>query len=87
MSDKTRHPATVKLAYPFEWDGKEITEITLQRPRGKHLKKMPSSPGINDLLLLASKVSGHPPVVFDELDGVDVTAICEAIGDFLSSGQ
>jgi len=84
---KKRIPSTVKLAYPIEWDGKIIEEITLQRPRGKHLKKMPSDPGIKDLMALASRVSGQPAIIFDELDGIDVTAICEAIGDFLTSGQ
>ncbi len=87
MSEKNRIPSTIKLAYPIEWDGKTLDEIVLQRPKGKHLKKMPGEPGIKDLLALASRVSGLPPMVFDELDGLDVTAVCEAIGDFLSVGQ
>lgn len=84
---KKRIPKTIKLTYPVEFDNQTIEEITLQRPKGKHLKKMPATPGMNDLLALASRVSGLAPVIFDELDGVDVTAVCEAIGDFLSDGQ
>lgn len=84
---KKRIPKTIKLAYPVEFDQKVFDEITLQRPKGKHLKKMPSEPSMKDLLALASRVSGVPPLVFEELDGVDVTNICEAIGDFLTDGQ
>lgn len=84
---KKRIPKIIKLDFPIDWDGQTIEEIVLQRPKGKHLKKMPGEPGIKDLLALASRVSGHPSMIFDELDGSDVTKVCEAIGDFLSDGQ
>jgi hypothetical protein len=82
-----RVPKTLKLNFPVEFDQQTYHELTIQRPKGKHLKKMPADPGIKDMLALASRCSGIPPMIFDELDGSDVTNVCEAIGDFLTVGQ
>ena len=84
---------THKLEYPIDWgkgeDKDRVTEVEFFRPKGKHLKRMPAEPAMKDLMILASKVSvkAYPPAFFDELDSVDVVAIVEVMGDFLSSGQ
>jgi len=83
---KTRKAVTITLEYAIEFDGKSITEITLNRPKGKHLKKMKGDPGVSDLIGIASKCSGIAPLVFDEMDGQDITRVCEEIGNFLSGG-
>lgn len=78
-----------KLSFPVTWDGENVQELEFQRPKGKHLKRMPAEPTMKDLLVLASKVckQAYPPSFFDELDGVDVVAIAEVMGDFLTTGQ
>jgi len=84
---RKREPVTVKLQYPVEFDNKIYEEITLQRPKGKHLKKMNKDAGLEDLLVLACKVTGIPNKVFEEMDGADCITIAEQLGDFLESGQ
>lgn len=88
MSNKRE--VVVKLSYPFEWadeDGKrEVSEVKLSRPKGKHLKKLSKDMSMDDLFYIASKVSGYTPAFFDEMDAVDCLKITEAIGDFLDVG-
>lgn len=75
------------LNYPILFDGKKLTEIELSRPKGKHLKFLPTSPGLSDLIDMAVRVSGQPEYVFDEMDASDVTRVCEVLSDFLAGGQ
>lgn len=77
----------IELDYPIEYDGKSITQIELKRPKGKHLKHFPVSPGIGDLLDMGCRVSGLAQYVFDEMDAADVTKVCEVLADFLAGGQ
>lgn len=83
----SKHEKTIKLEFPIDFDGESISEVKLKRPKGKHLKKLPAEPGVKDLLAIASRVSGLPAIIFDEMDGSDVSLVCEAIGDFLAPGQ
>jgi hypothetical protein len=84
---KKREPKIVELDYPVEFQEKTYTQITLNRPKGKHLKKMPPDPGFKDFMLLAARVSDVPSIIFEELDGSDTTKIVEVMGDFFQSGQ
>ena len=76
---------TYKLLVPIEFGERTIKELTLERPKGKHLRNLPQNPSMGHLLDLASKISGEAPPVIDELDGADAMAIVEIIGDFLES--
>lgn len=78
----------IKLDYPIEY-GEEglVSEIELKRPKGKHLKGLTKDVGYNDIIKIASKVSGYPPSFFDEMDAADCTEVSEAIGDFLDNGR
>lgn len=78
---------TYKLEHPFEYDGNRIESLTLNRPKGKHLKNFSSNPTTADMIVLAAKISGQPTTVFDEMDAVDVIGIAEVIGGFLDRGQ
>ncbi len=78
---------TIKLLYPVEFDGKVYEEITLQRPRGRHIQSLSSEPKMSELLLMATKVSGVSNAVIKEMDAADCITIAEQLGDFLSSGQ
>lgn len=74
---------TVKLKYPFDFGDRKVTEVTLERLKGKHIKKLGATPKMVDLLELASKSAGEPPALFDEMDAEDVSAVTEVIGGFL----
>lgn len=78
---------TVKLLYPIKWgDEEKVTEVTLKRPKGKHIKRIGRDVNIDELLKIASKISEYTPAFFDELDAVDCLKITEVIGDFLDTG-
>lgn len=74
---------TITLKHPIEFGDRTVTELTFERLKGKHLRKLSAKPTMNDLLELASKSAKEPPALFDEMDGVDVMAVAEVIGDFL----
>lgn len=78
---------TLTLNHPFSFGTErgEITELTFQRLKGKHIKKLGSAPTMADLLELASKSAGEPLAMFDEMDAEDVLRVTEVIGDFLGS--
>jgi len=80
---------TIDLDFPIEWEkGEEpVSKIILKRPKGKHLKNLGKDILMFDLLQIASKISGYTPKFFDEMDGVDIMKVTEAVGDFLDGGQ
>lgn len=75
----------LKLQHPIEFDGNTITELELARPKMKHLKNMGQNFSLADIMLIASKVSGQPNKVIEELDGADGMRLAEIIGSFLES--
>lgn len=76
-----KKPSTIKLIEPVEWGEEVIKEITLKPIRGKHLRTLPSSPTLNDILKIASKISGVSSAVFDEMCSEDITRVSEAVGE------
>jgi len=76
----------IKLLEPIQFGSETITELEMQKPKAKHWRGMPSSPGMGDLLDLAGRLSGHPPKVMDELSTEDMMRVLEAVGNFLPSG-
>lgn len=77
---------TIRLQTPVEIGNDLIEEITLRRPKGKDLKTLGANVTQGDLMKLAAKLSGHLPVVFDEMDAYDVTQVMDAVGNFFTSG-
>lgn len=77
----------VKLKYPYKYGQEEITEITLRRPKGKDLRKLPAAMDTGDILNLAAALSGHAPSVIDEMDAEDVVEVIEAVSDFLPGSR
>ncbi len=84
MSGKT---ITVPLQEPVQYGSESITELVLQQPRGKHLRRFPDQPEIGDFLDLAGKLAGQPPSVMDELTVVDVMSVADAVAGFFPDGQ
>lgn len=94
VSPKSR-TVTIKLKWPFEWstaEGKrEISEITLGRPKGKHLKGITKDVGMFEMFNIAYKIAQDEfitsPAFFEEMDAADCMTVTEVIGDFLDAGQ
>ena len=82
---------TVNLDYPFNWgDEERIENLTFQRPKPKHMKKMKldmASMTFEDITGLAGKLCSQPPSVMDELDIVDLVTVSEVIEGFLPDGE
>lgn len=93
VSSKSR-TVTVKLQYPFPWktaDGeREISEVTLGRPKGKHLKGLGKDVNFSSIIMIAAKIAKEEfitPAFFEEMDAADCMRVSEVVGDFLDSGH
>jgi len=75
-----------KLEYPVEYDNKQVTEIEIRRPKGKHVKEI-SGDKMSDLMGIAHHITDYTDGFFDELDAVDYLGVSDVIGGFLQSGQ
>lgn len=62
-------PKTIELRYPIDWGGQTIMSLTLRPPTGKDFRGFPLQPDWDQLLALASRLSGQPDPVIDRLVG------------------
>lgn len=84
----TNTNVTIKLEHPIEIGNDLIEEITMRRPKGKDMKACIK--GVNNVaesIALAARLSEQLPVVFDEMDGADLTAVLDEVGNFLQRGR
>jgi hypothetical protein len=90
MSDpKTK---TVSLSVPVTFEGRDIAEIRIAKPKVKDLKRMNAAlEGITDRLdqgiVMAAALTGYPVEMIEELDTDDFTAISEVIADFFPQAK
>jgi len=82
---------TFRLSDPIEWDGRQITEVTITKPRVKDLKRMQAGlVGIDDKLeqgiVMAAILTGLPVEAIEEMNTDDFTQISEMIADFFPKG-
>ena len=83
-----RSSRVIKLNYPIEWGSEGLVDqITLKRPKGRHMRNINKDVGMDELLNMASRCSGKPSRFFDEMDGSDCIEVSVAIQDFLDNGQ
>jgi len=80
-------PVVYTLKTPITVDGREITRVEIQPPKGKHLRTVSASPNMGELLKIASAVTGELPRVFDEMSAADCIDIVGIIGSFLEGGR
>ena len=74
---------TITLKHPFNDDGEEIKEITLPRPKVKHLKAMDMGDGeVDKATLLIASLSGVKPHVVEQIDAEDFAEISSVVADF-----
>lgn len=76
-------PVRIKLQEPIEWGSEVIKEIVLQPIKAKHMKLLGKDVTAKDLLLIASKISGQPSAVIDELSSQDALQVIDAVGELL----
>lgn len=81
-----RDPVTVKLDEPVTLGSQTISELVVQPPKGRHIRKLPIDVDdfdLGTLLDLAVKLTGQPETVIDDLDAGDALRLAGAVGKFL----
>lgn len=81
MSTKTK----LKLLEPVEFGSEHILELEFKKPTIGDIKGMKlTDPSLEDILKIASKLSGQSMQIIDRLSIADGLAVAEIVGNFLS---
>ncbi len=73
----------IKLSYPIEAHGEQVSQLTLRRPRLKDLKGISMDNITGDLMIeLVARLADIPPSAAGEIDAGDFEAIGEAFETF-----
>lgn len=88
-SPKTK---TLRLNYPVTVEDREVSEVTITRPKVRDLKAMDAAlVGITDKLdqgiVMAATLTGLPPEVIEELDAEDFTKLSEEVAGFFPQAK
>jgi hypothetical protein len=88
-SPKTK---TLRLHYPVTVEDREVSEVTITRPKVRDLKAMDAAlVGITDKLdqgiVMVSVLTGLPPVAVEELDADDFTRLSEEVAGFFPQAK
>ncbi|WP_273757783.1 phage tail assembly protein [Bartonella sp. AU55XJBT] len=74
---------THQLLVPITFEGKEHSEITLQRPKTKDLQAIDKKEGIEQTIAMIARLSGWPHDAISELDINDLSNIGEILESFI----
>lgn len=85
-------PIVHTLKHPIEIKTKDsekiietITEVTLRRPKGKHLRRLDKFKGdATQTLALIGELTELPATALDEMDGEDIMILGEMIEGFFA---
>lgn len=79
---------TYTLQYPFEFDGEEVTELTLRRLKRRDLKKFEkiksNTAKVDAMIADLAEVS---PNLVDELDAVDIRGLSDVLVGFMGLSE
>lgn len=71
-----------KLIDPIQQGSETITEFILDKPKAKHVRKMQSNPGMDDVLKVIGRLSNQSDSVVDELGMEDMNILAEFFSAF-----
>jgi hypothetical protein len=77
----------LKLHQPINYANELISELEFQELKAKHLRYLPKEIAMNDILGLASTLTGQVPKVIDELSSADTIRVVEVINGFFQNSQ
>lgn len=77
----------ITLQYPVEYGSQTISEVTIERPKAKHMRGIKDIQSIDGSLAMIAKVINQPPSFVDELDAADIEQISGVMESFLQPGQ
>jgi hypothetical protein len=83
---------TLQLLFPITIVDREVSEVTITRPKVKDLKAMEAAlDGIKDKLdqgiVMVSVLTGLPPEAVEELDAEDFTRLSEEVAGFFPQAK
>lgn len=89
MSDETTEtwPRVIVLKHPIQFGSERITQLTMRRGKAGDMKGITirkDSVATNDLIRIASKLSGMETQVIEELDVEDAGEVMEVALDFFA---
>ena len=70
------------LSKPIEYGKKTYTELLLDEPKAKHIRQMPTSPIMDDVLQACGKLANEADSLIDELSLKDCNNLAEFFGAF-----
>lgn len=76
-----------KLEKPITFANQSISEITIQEPKARDLRTLPTNPTTSDILDLASRLTGVAPAAIDEFSVQDALRLCNQVGSFFQPGS
>lgn len=81
---------TLELAYPVQWGSDLVEKITINRPKGKAMRKMPTQEDgevMSQMFDVLAELINKPPAFVDEMDIEDINAAMEIMKSFFAPGQ
>lgn len=73
----------IKLQYPRTVGDRQVSQLTLRRPRVKDLKLMDKLEGVEGSVAMIAQLTGEPDALIEELDAADFMAISDTVEGFL----
>lgn len=78
----------LKLKEPISWGSETISELEIRKPTIGDIKHMKlESQSMQDILVLASKLTAQSEKVIDKLSIDDGMALVSIVGNFLAGSQ
>jgi Phage tail assembly chaperone proteins, E, or 41 or 14 len=76
----------VPLQYPITYDGKPVAKLSLRRPKGKDMRKMPKgdNSAMSDMYPFYAHLADVEVAMIDELDVADIARLSVVTNRFLS---
>jgi hypothetical protein len=78
------------LKHPVSLGSETHSQVKIGRIKGKHMRALPGDPKLYTMgviMDLAAKVMGESSALLDEMDGEDIAAVAEIVGERLAGGQ
>ena len=79
---------TVELEYPFEFQGEQITEITIRRPKMRDMKNTQKiKDDMEKSIRMIADLAEVPPKLVEELDTLDFGKVSAKVGEFMGVSE
>lgn len=77
---------TVQLQYPFTFEGREVTELTLRRPKMRDMKRANAvKDEMEKSIRMIADLAEVSPKLVEELDAEDFAALGAKLGEFMGA--